>query len=333
MPKKNENQFKFWMFTLLFCASTTWAASPDLKPNEVFLILNAPEVNPKTQKIKPDQGPPRNWRTSNDAFRADLKKLNQTVLPSREGLDTLQISGSAEFSQGQLEYMKGKLKGKNLLVIDLRQEPHGFVGPWAVSWFAQDDALNAGKPVTQVLQDEGTRLNGLKKQKNVTVTKWVEAEGDSEESKWNTVKFTFPAKSIQSEQDLLSQNKVDYFRIAAPDHQQPQKEDIDRFVEKFRTIKNDQWVHFHCAAGKGRTTTFMIMYDMMRNCSKVSAADIIERQRLLGGLDIHQSEGKGEKRKNWAEARAKYIQKFYDYCKAEGPTFKRNWSEWLAGAK
>ena len=42
--------------------------------------------------------------------------------------------------------------------------------------------------------------------------------------------------------------------------------------------------HFHCKEGIGRTTTFMIMYDIMKNYKEVSLNDIIKRQYLPSGI-------------------------------------------------
>lgn len=59
-------------------------------------------------------------------------------------------------------------------------------------------------------------------------------------------------------------------------------------VVYFITFVNNQpensWLHFHCKAGIGRTTTFMIMYDIMKNCNDVSLYDIITRQVILSKI-------------------------------------------------
>ncbi len=76
------------------------------------------------------------------------------VLPApttnRLGLETLSISGSAQFSREGLRQLQEKLAGKKLLVVDLRQESHGFLNGWPVSWYADHDWANLGKTLKEV---------------------------------------------------------------------------------------------------------------------------------------------------------------------------------------
>ena len=78
------------------------------------------------------------------------------------------------------------------------------------------------------------------------------------------------------------------------------------------------WAHFHCRAGKGRTTTFLVLYDMLRNAGRVSLKDIVDRQSVLAGdYDLLKPEGEsGWKAAVFAD-RAAFVRAFYRY---EGPT-------------
>src|SRR5690242_18896663 len=117
-----------------------------LKSEELLLILNAPAINPETKQILEDQSLPRNWRSTLDPYR----KNDLGFEPSRAGLDDLKASGSAEFSTKQFLKIRETLKGKRILVIDLRQEAHGFLDGYAVSWYGIDDAMNANKTLKQI---------------------------------------------------------------------------------------------------------------------------------------------------------------------------------------
>lgn len=70
--------------------------------------------------------------------------------------------------------------------------------------------------------------------------------------------------SVMSERQLVEQNGLYYYRIAATDHIWPSPENIDDFIAFIRTLPDHAWLHFHCQAGKGRTTIYMAMYDMMK---------------------------------------------------------------------
>jgi hypothetical protein len=67
----------------------------------------------------------------------------------------------------------------------------------------------------------------------------------------------------------------------------------DLFSRSARLPEN-AWAHFHCEAGLGRTTTFMVLYDMLRNANRVSLEDIVQRQKILShGYDVLQPDEPG----------------------------------------
>jgi hypothetical protein len=72
------------------------------------------------------------------------------------------------------------------------------------------------------------------------------------------------------------------------------------------------------------------MYDMMRNARKVSLDDILKRQWLLGGVDLRVEPPRDDWRHAGAVARKQFLEKFYQYCKANSDGFKQSWSEWLS---
>jgi hypothetical protein len=157
---------------LLSNVEVTWAKHVKLAPGEVVLTLNAPGVDLKSKVIQPDRSLPRNWRRAQDPFLETRKTPNN--LPSRQGLDDLQISGSGEFSKGQFLELLKKISVKNLVVLDLRQESHGFINHFAVSWYANDDALNANKNLEEIEKDESKRLLSILKEKKTVLTKLLQ---------------------------------------------------------------------------------------------------------------------------------------------------------------
>ena len=124
-----------------------------------------------------------------------------------------------------------------------------------------------------------------------------------------------------------------YFRIAATDHVWPTPENIDRFLAFYRTLPQDAWLHFHCEAGVGRTTAFMVMTDMLKNPS-VSLKDILYRQHEIGGFYYGEFPIKTKDKDSW---KTKYyrekivmIEQFYRYVqenRADG--YQTPWSVWL----
>ena len=90
------------------------------------------------------------------------------------------------------------------------------------------------------------------------------------------------------------------------------------------------WAHFHCEAGRGRTTTFLVLYDMMRNANRVSLEDIARRQQLLG-YDYHvlRPADPGDWRAPYTDDRIAFVRAFYEYAHANPGGRSQLWSEWL----
>ena len=112
---------------------------------------------------------PRNFRTTDMSFRPVEKKYQQEIdaayIPSRRGLSRLHASGSAQFTEKQLQALAGVLKEKAsgpVYIVDLRQESHGFANGIPISWYGPRDWGNKGKSHHAVLQDEKNRLHHLK---------------------------------------------------------------------------------------------------------------------------------------------------------------------------
>lgn len=136
------------------------------------------------------------------------------------------------------------------------------------------------------------------------------------------------------EQEQTAGARLEYKRFHILDHHRPADKEVDKFIVFIRGLgaKNDTWLHFHCKGGKGRTTTFMTMYDMLANARNVGFDDIIFRQHLLNGSDLTKIPGglKGAWKKEAAEDRFIFLWYFYQYAK--DPSGFRNgasWQDWL----
>jgi protein-tyrosine phosphatase len=298
-----------------------YAKDLNLKKGEYVLTVDAPIPTKKSGLELP-----RNWRTTFGGYH------KQGSNPTRAGLDDLKASGSAEFTRKQFSNFVKKIKdkAKKILILDLRQESHALMGDLAVSWYGKDNTLNAGKTLAEIEADEASRLEQLRSMKQVPVKKWQYSEHPDGSKKAEFKDVLVPVEAVASEKEWVQENGAEYFRLPIPDHQRPRDEDVDQFLKKYQEWRSkDYWVHMHCAAGVGRTTTFMILYDMLKNCRSVSENDIIERQHLIGGANLLVVTATQGTRKEWAQSRKEFIHNFYTYCKEVGPEFKQSWSSWL----
>ncbi|MEU2157710.1 hypothetical protein ABZ532_22340 [Streptomyces sp. NPDC019396] len=258
-------------------------------------------------------GLPRHFRTATSPLSPE-----QGPRPSLTGLRELRLSGSASPSQDGWQAVRRTLPavpGGRLFDVDLRQETHLYVDGAVVSWYGKDDDANIGKSPEQLLRLQTTRLEELRD--------------------WSVIPFAYlPKKSaaaalppsegprtVRTEQETVSPYGFAYRYLPVPDRHMPTPQTADDFVALARTLPADGWLHLHCREGHGRTTTFMAMYDMIKNARRVPLADILRRQYLLGGAGTDLA----------AEAsRAAFLQSFYDYARHNDDGFRSSFTDWLA---
>ena len=75
-------------------------------------------------------------------------------------------------------------------------------------------------------------------------------------------------------------------RIAATDMRWPEPAAIDAFLAFYDELPPDAWLHFHCQAGMGRTTTFLVLTELLRH-PEVALSDALSHQLAAGGADLH----------------------------------------------
>ena len=81
--------------------------------------------------------------------------------------------------------------------------------------------------------------------------------------------------------------EIEYIRFHLQDHHFAHEDEIYKFKEMLGAIDlKDTWIHFHCAGGRGRTSSFMIMTDMFFNKTNVPFEHFLKRQAYLGGSDF-----------------------------------------------
>jgi protein-tyrosine phosphatase len=225
--------------------------------------------------------------------------------------DKLRMSGSASYSPAALKQIaKPAKKSKlTLYVFDLRQESHGLINDKPVTWQADRDWANADLNHDEAVQRERRLLGDMKVGDRM---------GNSE------------IKSIETEESLVRSSGHQYVRLTVTDHVRPVDSEVDRFVEAVRDLPEKNWVHFHCRAGKGRTTTFMVLYDMLNNAKTDSFDAIIKRNtELSDDYDVEKIPAQDDWKYVYQKERAAFVQEFYNYAKANPMGKDVLWSQWL----
>ena len=267
---------------------------------------------------------PRNFRTTDEPLEA-----NKSEAPVTTGLRNLRASGSGEFTPKGLKLLLARTRGP-VTVFDLRQETHIFVNDLPVSWYASRDWANVGRSQSEVEADETARVASLKPGSKLDVRPGhpvKHGNGNSVPPQQVTV------ERASIERDVVQRAGASYVRITVTDHTRPLDDEVDRFVLAVRALPAGAWAHFHCEAGLGRTTTFVVLYDMLRNANRVSLEDIVRRQKILShGYDVLQPDEPGNWKAPYAAERAAFVRAFYEYARANPNGRPQLWSEWLKSA-
>ena len=220
----------------------------------------------------------KNFRLMTDAWQNDPCGHE----PTRQGLDSLNASASGQPSVAALKTLYEKIRAikpdAEIFLVDLRQESHGYANSLPVSWYFEHNTANAGKNSAEVESDERTRLKNLR---GVDTT--FEPLGNADKKSLKPIRFI--PRVMQTERAAAEEIGFHYVRFAAADMQYPAPEVVEDFKNFVATLPPNAWLHFHCQAGQGRTTTFLVMYDRLKN-PDVSIEDICRRQYLLGGPNL-----------------------------------------------
>lgn len=252
-------------------------------------------------------------------FDALSNKKNQTLivrdststtgLPDRfRDIPNLNISGSAQFTAEQANNLKNTINKPNICIIDLRQESHGLVNNYAISFFDPTKDLNNGFTTEQTIKTEDSLLSKIKLNDDLNIYRRT-----GRPFKEITVDF------VSNESSVANKTGMEYKRYAVRDNGAPTPEIIDQFVEFVKTKPSDLHLHFHCDAGEGRTTTFMSMYQILMNTTNLSLDQIVSYQYNVGGVNLHDNKHQFE-----------FLEDFYDYVsKNKSDNYTTSYSEWI----
>ena len=264
----------------------------------------------------------RDFRLMTDDWQNTLRGNE----PTRQGMENLHASASGQPSLAALKTLHEKIHDlepdAKIFLLDLRQESHGFANSLPVSWYSDHNAANAGKNTSEVMAIE---VEQLKKLRGVETT--FKPLGNADTKLFKPIMII--PRVVQTERDASEKIGFEYVRFTAADMQFPAPEIVDDFIIFVANLPENAWLHFHCQAGHGRTTTFLVMYDIMKN-PDVSLEEICKRHYLLGGSNLLLEPEGNDWYAKMARDRAKKIRLFYDFVQGtRSEQIGLQWSEWL----
>lgn len=254
------------------------------------------------------------WRL--DASNANELPRNFRLIPNEN------ISASGQPSLDGMKVLAENLR-KNftgeIYILDLREESHGFFNGYPTSYYTEKNLANFFRGADEV---EGIEVELLSDMINQRVN--LLPLGNFDKAHYQPVSLF--VNRISTERQAAESLGLRYERFCATDMLFPAPDVVDKFISFLFTVDKNAWLHFHCQAGNGRTTTFLVMYEILTNPDK-SLEEICERQKNLGGSDLL-AYRQGDPHDYYVEAnnfRADKIRQFYRY--AHGYLGQMTWSE------
>ncbi|WP_115709664.1 phosphatase domain-containing protein [Legionella sainthelensi] len=263
----------------------------------------------------------------------DASMIADAYQGNNSGISELRISGSEEPSEKGWKEIADyiakhrKIEVKSVLVFDLRQESHGYLNGRAITLVSEYDWINRGKSNEQSLVAQENWLNTLKVEKKA---KGVLSSQQFAAQEYSSGK-NIPVKKIKSEKELVSRLGFEYHRLYVTDHMGPNDSEVDAFVTIIKNAPKDSWFHIHCRGGKGRTTTFLVMYDMLKNANKVSFDEIIARHASIPPyynlFDVNRAD---PYLTPYYEQRILFLSRFYQFAQQFLKGDVESWGKWKA---
>jgi hypothetical protein len=231
--------------------------------------------------------------------------------------------------QAVLHYIKQQRTDQiKIWIIDLRQESHGFINGFPITWYADRNEGNQGKTASEILYDEHHLLKAIKLDKPLAVFKIVKGlHGEVSPGE----KYILIPQRVETEEQLIKRYNLNYLRLFTMDHDKPNNSDVDHFIEFVQQqVAPQDWLHFHCRGGRGRTSTYLTLLFIMFNAKHMSLEDILLYQQEIGSIDlakVYNEEGKLWKN-DLANFRYEFIKDFYRFAQDPQGLGWQTWSQW-----
>lgn len=274
-----------------------------------------------------------NTQYSSVLWLRDVATIADAYNGNIQGIHEMYLSGSEEPSEKGwrtiAEYiaMRRPKTGKSVVVLDLRQESHGYLNGRAITLVSNYNWLNLGKPNEQSAADQEEWLSSLRSRKTIpgvlTVPQYREKQYFMGKS--------MAVGTVKNEQYYVSKWGFEYHRLFITDHRAPLDSEVDAFLTLVKSKPKKTWFHVHCRGGKGRTSTVLAMFDMLKNADKVSFEEIINRQASISPyynlLDIYRGD---PDLTPYYIKRVAFLMLFYEFSRQSLMGYSGSWSDWKA---
>lgn len=139
--------------------------------------------------------------------------------------------------------------------------------------------------------------------------------------------------NLQTERELFTQMGAHYFMPLKNDPDWLGNQSyIDDLVAFFNQLPEDAHLYIHCMNGRGRTTTFLVLYDIFKNGKKMPLSEIVNRHYCIGREDLFNTTvwRQGNWTREGLEARKALIENFYAFMTSPDGYPQKTWAQWCA---
>ncbi|MCE2687753.1 MAG: hypothetical protein LW595_04310 [Rickettsiales bacterium] len=249
-------------------------------------------------------------KNNEESFESSMPR-NFRDLNNPEDKININAIASAQFNEDELKAIKKKYPNQKILIIDLRKESHAFINDKPISWRSQFNLDNKEKQYQQILSEEKQKVNDLKKKSQIIVSEIIKKD---EKNGWfsEISPIIVNVNKVETESEIAKRNGFDYKRIAIRDHSYPNKKQLTEIVSLIEKTSPKTKIYVHCAAGRGRTTTFLTIFDIIKNGKDTTLEEIFKRQYKIGGSRLDKIDEDSKWREDLAKERLETIKSFYE---------------------
>lgn len=217
---------------------------------------------------------------------------------------------SAQFSENELQEVRKKYPNDKIVIVDLRQESHGFINGNSVLWRSYFEKINQDKNISEILSDEKLRFNIAKKDHEIVINEVTKRDRENGWYKEISPKIVTVNKA-QNEKDLAAENGFEYQRFSVRDFDKPNEKEFLRMVNFIKNLPQDKKIYVHCAGGKGRTGMFLVTLDIIKNGKETALEEIFKRQNKLGSAKLDEISEEEAWSNEIAKERLTMLENFY----------------------
>ncbi|KAL8658721.1 MAG: hypothetical protein Q9202_007454 [Teloschistes flavicans] len=306
----------------------------------------SPQPTPFPHATKPQKDPDQEpgklvW----DKF-ADNESRKRTTLEEVEGINMkglkeLKMVGIEQYSEEKLDKLIKELSDEPALsnkrhYFDMREEVHGFIDGNPISIYGRNNWDNVDVAAHDIADNEYAKLSAIVAPNSVFLE--IPQRGTIAKNTENLPPLHINPKKarVETEEELLKRldyGNGTYHRFPVSDHARPDDDQVDEIVSLMRRIQEQGNTFIvHCHGGMGRTTTMMVMYDMLRNAPDVSCEEIMTRQvslRRKKGSDP--KDPKNAFKADFAYERDHLLVEFHLYARHNSISIKEplSWKGWM----